>query len=1232
MKKFIKFIPVALGLLTLASCSNDELLGEKAFDASQLQEDEILVNLEEASDYGNAFTRSYTDRTMKKHRWTETIDQLQVYGKAFGAYDLYAFSWTTKDDGSTVGVFKRQHKMSNIDDAKWALFPLKSINHGEWHMIDAYNNYTEVNINLPEFIEYSAAYDAPNYATGADTDPYYLDELPRFGEVSGVKNGEAVQTKLNYMTAVLRLQLAGIPAYASGVKIQMYENGNRTQPLVLNGDFTTRIGLNNTIQEGAALLCDKSDLNYGNQYAIDEDEDGAIYVHIPAHTALNERDNRKGVLYIPLPVWDTESSIVISTSQDYTGEDGAVDHAAAAWTEYKELSKKPILRGKVYGNAKEYNLALDGTGPGAISDALDLIETDEETITIVANDEIEVCATGNATTIQIPNNNPSVKNIIIDLSNGLFGCAADQTLKIVYQSDANPFTGNVTLIAGAPTVNTAEPVKLDVNLPKSGFGIVAAQALAGDLTNVIDQDAYGDVDIDAEEFVVGNADKYTPTTLTVTPLKFSTNVKTFTVAQEGQLNGDFEIDQQTNPKPEDWTFGAVETININGVVNGSIDATTNTKPTYKVAVNVFGEQIENSNWGYPAIEAPTVYGNIDTRGAVAIGTATIKAGKYVKWSPSSDNRKATISGDITAEDGITADGYAEINGDIESTKGTVALKGHVIADAQVKAEGDINVTEQAYISGAITSNTGNITIDNNFSEKDWMVADPLYPSDIEATAGSVSLNQAVNKEKGKYLVSKFGGDITAGTDFTMTGLTYTSGDITLSGKATINVAPQEGNCVAVAGSVTYTLGDNYEMDLLQGYVRGLDATEGPVKLTFATTAAYAALTGVTEYDNVLPQNESVWNGDWELEKYDNGTPGQFAADLWAIDGDRIWTATQLGYMMTYPQTDVELRSDINLNDEEWRGIDADNNTTITGLIDSKKKTAYYWYKTIRNINLTNPESRTQAGFFATVGSGSTLDVTNIKFMNVKTTFDMVALSAGIPKTHMRGVGAVVGECEGAVTLNRVSVKLAGDKFGCDGNINKRSAYIGGMVGLAKSTSTFLGCDFDGGSTVLCGWYNIGGLVGRSVGDFTVNVAMAQNKLVTVPTSAENVNVAVSFVDNSKVNDLYQGMTGRFAGSVGAGVEISEIDDELVNAEFAPTGAKDRGLDNKAFKITGLESRYFFNRAEQTLIGHDGKYEDNASTYMINEEQYQIYQEGSTSGNYSPGKKHFYDLTLEAHQD
>ena len=158
---------MALGLLTLASCSNDELLGEKGFDASQLKEGEMLVEFEEASEYGDAFTRSYTDRTMKKHRWTETEDQLKVYGQDFGAYDLYAFSWKT-DKGATTGVFKRQHMKSNIGTPKWALFPLKNVKRGTWTMGNNHNSVTSLDMTLPQFVKYGAAYDAPNYQSGDD--------------------------------------------------------------------------------------------------------------------------------------------------------------------------------------------------------------------------------------------------------------------------------------------------------------------------------------------------------------------------------------------------------------------------------------------------------------------------------------------------------------------------------------------------------------------------------------------------------------------------------------------------------------------------------------------------------------------------------------------------------------------------------------------------------------------------------------------------------------------------------------------------------------------------------------------------------------------------------------------------------------------------------------------------------------------------------------------------------
>ena len=1243
MKNFVKFIPMALSLLTLASCSNDELLGEKALDASQLKEGEMLVDFEDASEYGDAFTRSYTDRTMKKHRWTETEDQLKVYGQDFGAYDLYAFSWATKtnkEDNSTytVGVFKRQHVQSFIGSPKWALFPLKSVKKGTWTMGANHNSVTDVTMNLPKFVEYNAAYDAPNYQSGADKDPYYLDELPRFGEVGDVENGEALHTSMKYMTGVLRLQLAGIPSYATGVKIQMREGGDAAKTLVINGDFTTRIGTNNAIEVNG-IAASMEDNHSGIAYASNADEDGAVYVHIPAATALTGKDSRKGVIFIPLPIWDKETSIAIATSTNFGGENpatGTKDYKTANWSEYKVLSKKVIERAKVYGNKTEYNLALDGTDPGAISDALDLIETDDETITIVANEEITVCGSESATTIEIPNNNPSVKNIIIDLSNGLGRCSKDTktTLKIIYQNDANPFTGNVTLIA--KPAKTPAPVKLDVNLPKSGFGIVAGQGISGILTGVFCQDA-GDIDIDAKEFVVGNESKYTPTLLSVTPLKLSPNVKTFTVAKEGALVGDFVIDQETNADPEEWAFGAVETINVKGVVSsdggsatGKIDAVTKTKADFKVAVKVAGQIIENSVFGKgkaSAYEAPSVDGAILTR-----GTVDINAGKYVA-DGSTENCKAKFNG-ITAEGAITATGYATNTGAIQSTTATVELKDHV-GTSSITADLDINVKDQAWVSGDITSTKGNITINNDYKESKWLGE---YKGAITATAGNVSLNQAVNKESGKYLVAKYtGATITAGKDFTMTGLTWTKSAIALSGTATINVDGQEGACVAVEGSLTYQLGSSYKLNLLSGYVWGLDATDGEVELYFATTPAYAALSKVTKPENVLPKNESIWNGDWEIVKYPTfGTGG------WAIDAktgtevyNRIWTATQLGYLQKTAQTAIQLRSDIDLNNNEWPGIAVSDATTFTGLIDKSEADPYYLSKTIKNVNLVNNTTNQKvAGFFSSATAD--LTVSNIHFDQVKTTLDMVATdvptekdkaSKNFPAVDMWGVGAVLGSTTKKVTLKWVKATLVGEKFGSDGTENLRSARVGGLIGFATNAE-LLGAEVVATDATISGWFSLGGLIGHAEGDITIGAAAADGKLKTTRSNVKDFAVNVTRVDKTKTNDPYQGMTGSFIGSSYKDVIITNPVEALIKADFTKTGAD----ESKAFKITTIgseEHRHAFKRVDQTLVGHDGMYAfDLARTYKIDGVTYQVYMDKVPG--YVPGTPVFYKLEIEEH--
>ena len=110
------------------------------------------------------------------------------------------------------------------------------------------------------------------------------------------------------------------------------------------------------------------------------------------------------------------------------------------------------------------------------------------------------------------------------------------------------------------------------------------------------------------------------------------------------------------------------------------------------------------------------------------------------------------------------------------------------------------------------------------------------------------------------------------------------------------------------------------------------------------------------------------------------------------------------------------------------------------------------------------------------------------------------------------------------------------------------------------------------------------------------------------------------------------MTGTFVGSSYGNVTISDIKPAIVNANFHKT--TDGAREDLAFKITdvptGTQNRHFFGRTAQTIVGHDGMYTDNTLKYSINEVKYQIYMEFGS--NYIPGVKHFYDLTIEPHQN
>ena len=1197
MKKFAKFIPVALGLLTLASCSNDNLFSESQ-EAVQLKDGDMLVTMAEPQEDGDAFTRGYTSRDMVSRRWFSGIDKLRVYGLSFsGPFDTYMF---VQGLNASTGQFQRVNSSTSLADPAWALFPYDQIVNGKWEQLPGlYNSKVTVNMSIPQVVEYDAAYDAANY--DKDKQPYFIDNLPRWGKVTATNNGANLETTLNWMTGVLRLQLAGAPKYSNGIRVQMFENGDRKKPIRLNSAtnkyWNVQIAHNNEPVKGACIEFTGQPEEYATTGR--EDIDGALYVHMENVDKLTPEDAKKAVVFLPLPVTPGKQVEIVVSVWDFaaankTTWDGVVNTAATyggtdfvkCWKEYASYKNKNIKLGYLYGNKSEYNLALDGTNTDAISDALELIETSEDVITVVANNPIDVCKANQQTTIEIPNK-VGKKQIVLDLRNGLAGCSTEETLNIVYKDATDKFEGNVTLIT--PATDKGNPVKLNVALDKSSFSIVQSGSLIK---------TAGGITIDAREFVVGNEDPLTPTlTFAANNVTFSQNVKKFWVASQASING-FDIDQ-SDVNPENWKHGAVEEIVINGkagISGGAIDAKNKVKKGYEVAVKVEGE---NAN---------TV--DIFTYGPVEINAGT-------ETTPSSID-------DILAKS-VTATGWATlgtIGTPAEPIAETITLTGNIVtsnvipntSDALV-AKGNISISDEANVpTGKITSEEGNITIDNAYTPANPLVlTTPVsyvpYMGSITAEKGIVSVNQV------GVVRTFFNGAITA-NEFAVTGMAVT-GTVTAHGKATINVDAQDGACIAVNGSLTLDNPTANELYLTQGYVKELvNPAAVETSLTFSDNAAYAALGAVANPNKLIPTNTSIWNGDWRLAEYKAVWGAEFGAATFNHDGGRIWTATQLGYQ-NYDTTSgtIEIRANIDLKNEDWPGIKETTATTIKG---------NGW--TISNLNLIGDKTAKAAGFYNTCAAD--LTISDLTFDGVQT--NIKGVSGGV---YEGGIGAVAGKLLGSSSpvnaiLTRVKVKLAGKNFGAAVPVkNDQTNYVGGLIGQTDG-ATLTGCQVDATGVALTGYKCLGGFIGRSY--HPVTIQMAEEDYVkgidpvypTVTGLEFYVTYDATKAITGEKNDQYQGSTGWFIGSINyqKNLTISDVPAADLKRKIAQASGS-LANEKVACWIESVKDYYWFVRtklngqekADQTLIGNSGfEYDPTAAGDMkINNVRFEIHKSGAS---------------------
>lgn len=739
MKKFAKLIPVALGLLTLASCSNDDFFndGANTFDTSKLGEGDLLVTeaaLDESD--GGIFTRSWrSDSGDPLIRKWSSKDYMTVYDKDLHKYDIYGFQGGDGEKGAfrlKTGRTVGGNFVSNISEPEYAIYPKSSCIQGHWEYNEKSGlTKTEALIPIPEMIQYDATH-------AEDGTPVYEDVIPRWGTVTRTDQGY-LETNLNYMTGVLRLRLIGTPDYAQYIKVQMIDHQTGL-PIQMTGMFKTTLGKNEVPNLNAVLapefttrtggVNEDAFLHYASVYnpegegswdyepwsedaltpdpiPVDESrlpfpfaspfegagedcpETGyAIYVKMnqPSMDVEDQAELlRRSVVFVPLVTTAGRTVDIVASAMYY--KDGEVYEKP-----FMRLKDKVIEAGKLYGNATPYNLAVDGYDPTSINEALETAEPEDGIILLETMNPIGVCgdAEGMDNTILIPNKE-NTNMIVIDMSKGLYGCESNQTLFVKYKDNNKPFEGDVVLITKNIMCSTpgdtpsAYPVNITTLTSKSGIGIAGTQ--------------FRNLKIDGDAFFVGDG-------------KTATLVRYRPAGSGPSIGSDYPTSLLLSDNVKE----------IHVYQHAVLDYGFTSSYKYKLAIPDATQEEGYQNKG---IEKITVNGGFC---ADEIDART----KAVKIETS-----GTTTGLATLFTGARTQGQIEINDKsifLTNDKGIAAWGG-------TENQPGVKVSGQAYVFGPIFSKTGDIDINIQDLNQTWdgtgrLLSDVIYSLDDESSLGS----------------------------------------------------------------------------------------------------------------------------------------------------------------------------------------------------------------------------------------------------------------------------------------------------------------------------------------------------------------------------------------------------------------------------------------------------------------------------------------------------------------
>lgn len=1240
MKKFMKFIPVALGMLMLASCSNDDFLGDntKTDIYADLGDGDMVVHAPKPLWGGDAVTRALRDFVPGKQPliFYQRNDILRVYDDALTKWDIYEYRQKDDQDPNSPLKFRRRHVTNLNGPATYALYPKEDVIDAKWEYTNEELNQTHTVawVNIAPKMEYVAGYDR-------QTDPdnkyaRYQDRLPQWGQVISSDKGY-VETHIEYLTGILCVQMAGVNEYAKWLRVQLIDKDGKA--LNIAGQAQVELAVNDKLKvayetDGITVIESETARITTNDFVKGAKQE--IVVDMTKDVQLSDADRKHAKIFVPLACTDLEKKAVcIQVSYSNEAKAPTTDEA---WIPCWSQCNTVIERGRYYWNDPEINLAIDGTTPCAISDALELMAQEAEG-KIVLSTTNPIMINSECKRIVIPNTEYPV---VIDLSNGVYGETAGETLTIEYDDpDGEIFPSTVTLIADCARIDgtTTNDFALDVQLPKSAFSLVDACPIAA-------------AAIDATSFVVGDGE--TRTELYAENLVLSDNVKSLTVAENAELDlgnemfigpyseGNCAITIPDEHGKAGYQNKGLEEITINGIFRGYIDART-------AEVNVTVEPGMMAE--YPA----AFFGGIRTLGeinafqkAILISPAGLTVGD---GDPVPFMRPCTDIFGFAAQKDVTVTGQSFIIGPVFSWQGDIDITNenlneydywmnggklsNLIYDKRLYLPGSIKFGDENFGYGPLYAEEGSVKIEATNS-KVVVVDKPKEDADVEMIAKMLNPKAAKAVTFAVYAAQDI--DLN-GEDITVYGKMWAEEDINVAGhttlnrgvwadqdfkiedtslanyvfvgrNATVDVDEQNGNCVAIKGQLQFTANEaeGNALTLKQGYinkiVNGTEAEPVEVKLYFSEEPAYAAIGEVTAPDALISQNKSIWNGK------------MMPSNLWSTyqNFKDIWTATQLAIQLKNPVSGLTLRSNIDLKGEKWAGTEPKADTYVLHGNDH----------TIMNLNITG------RGF---INRANALEVDNLTLSNVETNIPMVPeqqivgndlWSNDNKEKQLYGVGSLAGGVEDDATLSRVLVVLKnGSTFGSDGKTNKLAYGIGGVLGYVYGDIDFDGVRINANESTLGGWCYIGGLVGYAEGEIKITNGKTTDKYTDIFKTQVNKLKAinVTYLDKRAVNDPQQGKTGLYIGGCDLDDEIYIYSSDDVNKKLTITGLAD---ESKAFDQQEM-GRFFFLRGQQTFIGNSG-YDDPVEVpYHINNKLYAVEKTGS---DFKSGMQRLYGLQLE----